>query len=63
VASDGLFPTPAHPRPLGRDNQSPRIEAHADEILALIDEMPGTTLAEIAANLERSGSVQNLSHI
>lgn len=40
-------------RPLGGDKRSHRIEAHGDEILALIDERPDMTLAEIAAHLER----------
>jgi transposase len=42
------------PRPQGGDKRSQRIEAHADEILALIDETPDMTLAEIAAHLEGS---------
>jgi len=40
------------PRPQGGDNRSQRIEAHAGEILALIEETPDITLAEIAAYLE-----------
>jgi transposase len=40
------------PRPQGGDKRSHRIEAHAHEILALIDETPDITLAEIAAHLE-----------
>jgi transposase len=42
------------PRPQGGDKRSQRIEAYADEILALVDEKPDMTLAEIAANLERA---------
>lgn len=42
------------PRPQGGDKRSQRIEAHADEILALIEETPDTTLAEIAAHLQGS---------
>ncbi len=42
------------PRPQGGDKRSQRIEAHGDEILALIDETPDMTLAEIAAYLEGS---------
>jgi len=42
------------PRPRGGDNRSHRIEAHADEILALVDGTPDMTLAEIAAHLERA---------
>jgi transposase len=41
-------------RPQGGDKRSHRIEVHADEILALIDEASDMTLAEIAAHLERS---------
>ena len=43
-----------HPRSQGGDKRSQRIEVHADEILALVDETPDMTLAEIAANLERA---------
>jgi hypothetical protein len=41
--------------PSGRsgDTRSHRLEAHAAQILAPIDEAPGTTLAEIVAPLER----------
>jgi transposase len=42
------------PRPQGGDYRSHRIEAHADEILALIEETPDMTLAEIAAHLEEA---------
>lgn len=42
------------PRPQGGDKRSHRIEAHADEILALVDETPDMTLAEVAAHLERA---------
>jgi transposase len=42
------------PRPQGGDKRSHRIEAHAEEILALVDERPDLTLAEIAGHLERS---------
>lgn len=42
------------PRPQGGDNRSQRIEAHSDEILALVDETPDMTLAEIAAHLEEA---------
>jgi transposase len=41
------------PRPRGGDKRSHRIEAHAEEILALVDEKPDLTLAEIAEHLER----------
>ena len=40
------------PRPQGGDHRSHRIEAHADEILALIDEMADITLGEIAEHLD-----------
>ena len=39
-------------KPLGGDRHSHRIEAHADEILTLIEETPDITLAEIAEHLE-----------
>jgi transposase len=41
------------PRPQGGDKRSGRIEAHAEEILALIVAKVDITLAEIAAHLER----------
>tara|TARA_E500000318_G_scaffold77926_1_gene72776 strand:- start:1618 stop:1998 length:381 start_codon:yes stop_codon:yes gene_type:complete len=37
----------------GGDTRSHRMEAHADEVLALIDETPDITLAEIAEHLEK----------
>ena len=40
------------PRAQGGDNRSQRIEAHAEEILALVEETPDMTLAEIATHLE-----------
>ena len=40
------------PRPRGGDHRSHRIEAHAEEILALVDETPDITLGEIAAHLD-----------
>jgi len=42
------------PRRQGGDHRSQRIEAHAEEILALIDETPDMTLAELAEHLERA---------
>lgn len=39
-------------KPLGGDRHSHRMEAHAEEILALIAETPDMTLAEIAEHLE-----------
>lgn len=42
------------PRPQGGDNRSQRIEAHGQEILALVEERPDLTLAEIAAHLEQA---------
>jgi transposase len=42
------------PRPQGGDNRSHRIEAHGEEILALVEETPDMTLAEIAAHLEQA---------
>ncbi len=40
------------PKPMGGDKRSHRIEAHAEDILALIDETPDITLAEIVAHLD-----------
>ncbi len=40
------------PRPQGGDNRSQRIEAHAAEILALVQKTPDITLAEIVAHLD-----------
>lgn len=40
------------PQPQGGDQRSQRIEAHADEILALVDATPDMTLAEIAEHLK-----------
>ena len=42
------------PRPRGGDHRSQRIEAHGEEILALIEETPDITLAELADHLERA---------
>lgn len=39
------------PRPQGGDHRSQRLEAHAAEILELIDASPDITLSEIAARL------------
>ncbi len=41
------------PRPQGGAHRSRPIEAHAVEILALVDETPDMTLAEIAEHLRR----------
>jgi transposase len=46
------------PRPMGGDRHSHRIEAYAEVILALIDEKPDATLAEIAAHLDEACGVQ-----
>jgi transposase len=40
------------PRPQGGDKRSQRIEAHAEEILALVEATPDITLAEIAGHLD-----------
>jgi transposase len=40
------------PRPRGGDYRSARIEAHAEEVLGLIDETPDITLEELAAHLD-----------
>ena len=42
------------PRPRGGDHRSQRIEAHGEEILALIEETSDITLAELADHLERA---------
>ncbi len=42
------------PKAQGGDNRSHRIEAYAEEILALIDEAPDITLAEIVAQLDET---------
>jgi transposase len=41
------------PRPQGGDRRSGRIEAHAEEILALIADKVDVTLAELADHLEQ----------
>ncbi len=40
------------PRPQGGNKRSYRIEAHAEEILALVETTPDITLGEIAAQLD-----------
>ena len=40
------------PKPMGGDRHSHRMEAHAAEVLGLIDKTPDITIAEIAAHLE-----------
>jgi len=42
------------PQPQGGDKRSHRIEAHREEIFALVEETPDVTLAEIADHLERT---------
>jgi transposase len=42
------------PHRQGGDYRSHRIEAHAEEILGLIEDVPDITLAEIAVHLERA---------
>ena len=46
------------PKPLGGDRHSHRMEAHADEVLALVDATPDITLAEIAEHLEAAHGVR-----
>ena len=46
------------PRPQGGDNRSQRIEARAETVLALVEETPDMTLAEIAAHLESEHGVR-----
>ncbi|WP_049766645.1 winged helix-turn-helix domain-containing protein [Rhodospirillum centenum] len=43
---------------MGGDRHSHRLEAHAAEILALIEATPDTTLAEMAAHPERAHGVR-----
>ncbi len=40
------------PRPQGGDYRSQRIEAHGEEIVALVEGTPDITLAEIALHLD-----------
>ena len=40
------------PRPQGGDHRSHRIEAHGEEIMALVEEMPDITLGELVAHLD-----------
>ena len=46
------------PRAQGGDRRSQRIEARAEAVLALVEETPGMTLAEIAAHLESEHGVR-----
>ena len=46
------------PRPQGGDRRSHRIEARAETVLALVEETPVMTLAEIAAHLESEHGVR-----
>ena len=46
------------PRPQGGDRRSQRIEARAETVLALVEETPDMTLAEIAAHLESAHGVR-----
>lgn len=46
------------PRLQGGDRRSHRLEAYREEILALVDETPDITLAEIAAHLEEGHGVR-----
>ena len=42
------------PLPQGGDKRSHRIERHAEEILAMIEDVPDITLAELAAHLDEA---------
>lgn len=42
------------PRPRGGDHRSQRLEAHAEEILGLIEQTPDITLSEITAHLDEA---------
>ena len=46
------------PRPQGGDHRSHRLEAHAEEILGLIEAQRDITLAEIAEHLDRTHGVK-----
>jgi len=46
------------PRPQGGDKRSHRIEAHAEEILALVEEAPDITLSEIAGHLDQAHALK-----
>ena len=46
------------PRAQGGDRRSQRIEAHAEAVLALVDETPDMTLSEIATHLEDGHGVR-----
>ena len=46
------------PRPQGGDKRSHRIEAHSEEILALVDGTPDMILAEIVVHLERTHNLR-----
>ena len=46
------------PRAQGGDRRSRRIEAHAEVVLALVDETPYMTLAKIATHLEDEHGVR-----
>lgn len=46
------------PRAQGGDRRSQRIELHAEAVLALIEESPDMTLAEIATHLEDEHGVR-----
>ena len=42
------------PRPQGGNKRSQRIEAHAEAILALVEEVPDITLGEMAVHLDET---------
>jgi transposase len=46
------------PRPQGGDQRSHRIEAHAEEILALVNEKPEITLLDITSHLRRQHGLE-----
>jgi transposase len=46
------------PRPQGGDRRSHRLEAHAAEILGLIEETPDITLSELAEHLDEVHGVK-----
>ncbi len=46
------------PKPQGGDKRSHRIEAHAEELLALIEETPDVTLSEMSDHLNEAHRIR-----
>ncbi len=51
------------PRPQGGDRRSQRIEAHAEEILSLVEETPDITLAEIERAIRNTRAISAMEKI